>query len=114
MGMGLFGMNTNRHKPNTVSMDVMAKNGTVLRLTVTLTDAGHVELDSLLEVEEYSPGDDDFLPLTAFTVKGFLEASDDSGRLTLVDPMPPITVDRPMMIVAGDWLQTLAESGPFT
>jgi hypothetical protein len=95
-------------EPIALSMDVVAKDGTVLRLTVHRTDAGHVELDNLLEVAERQA--DSLHPLAAYTVKGFLAAADDHGKLTLHDHVPELTIDRPMMVIAADWLQWLAEA----
>ncbi|MFE0472677.1 hypothetical protein ACFW2V_13780 [Streptomyces sp. NPDC058947] len=96
-------------KTNTpLSMDVVAVDGTVLRLTVHRTDAGHVELDSVLEVAERRG--DSLRPLISYRVRHFLAAADDQGRLTLHTEEPGLTIDRPMMVTAGDWLQWLAET----
>jgi hypothetical protein len=95
-------------EPITLSMDVVATDGTILRLTVHRTDAGHVELDNLLEVAERRA--DGLHPLVAYTVKGFLAAADDHGKLTLHDQVPGLTIERPMMVIAADWLQWLAEA----
>jgi hypothetical protein len=95
-------------EPITLSMDVVARDGTILCLTVHRTDAGRVELDNLLEVAERRAGS--LHPLAAYTVKGFLAAADDRGELTLHDQVPGLAIDRPMMVTAGDWLQWLAEA----
>lgn len=101
-------MGSKINEVRTLSMDVVAMDGTVLRLTVHRTDAGHVELGNLLEITELREGET--CPMTALSVESFLSATDSLGRLTLVDPMPPITIDRPMMVTASDWLQWLAET----
>lgn len=91
-----------------LSMDVIAEDGTVLRLNVGLTPAGHVELENVLEVEEY--GHLGIRSLVTYTVEGFLAAADDRGQLTLHDQIPGLTIGRDWMTSAGDWLQMLSES----
>lgn len=91
----------------TLSMDVVAADGTVLRLTVHRTDSGHVELDNMLEIAEHRRGD--LLPLAAYTVQGFLTAADDRGALTLHDQVPGLAIENHWMTTAGDWLQMLSE-----
>lgn len=95
-------------KTKTLSMDVVAVDGTILRLTVHRTDAGHVELDSLLEVAERRG--ELLRPLVSYRVRHFIAAADDRGRLNLHTQDPGLTIDRPMMAMAGDWLQWLAET----
>lgn len=101
-------MNLGQYRPDTRSMDITAKDGTPLRLTVTVTDEGHVELRNLLEVAECREGYE--APLVAYTVESFLAAADDAGKLTLHDQVPDLTIERHWMVTAGDWLQQLAEA----
>jgi hypothetical protein len=91
----------------TLSMDVVAKDGTLLRLTVHRTDAGHIELANTLEIAEHRQGD--LRPLAAYTVQSFLSAADDYGTLTLPAGVPNLKIERDWMLTAADWLQMLSE-----
>lgn len=88
-------------------MDVLARDRTRLRLTVSVKESGRVELDNPIKVAELRNGR--AVPLTAYTVQGFLAAADDRGQLTLHDQIPGLTIDRHWMLAAGDWLHMLAE-----
>lgn len=92
----------------TLSMDVLAEGGIPLRLTVHRTDAGHVELDNLLEAAELrSDGTDP--PLRAYTVHGFLSSVDDSGRVILPAADRDLVIEGHWMTTVGDWLVMLSE-----
>ncbi|MCP9209593.1 hypothetical protein [Streptomyces cucumeris] len=106
--MSLLGSREARLDADTLSMDVVAKDGTLLRLAVARTAAGHVELDNLLEIHEHKYGRVE--PLVTYTVRGFLSAADDRGQLTLHMGTPGLTIEQHWMTVAGDWLQMLAEA----
>jgi hypothetical protein len=92
----------------TLSMDVLAEGGVPLRLTVHRTDAGHVELDNLLETVERQPDGTD-LPLRAYSVRSFLSSADDSGRVIIPAPDRDLVIEGHWMTTAGDWLVMLSE-----
>lgn len=91
-----------------LSMDVVARDGTLLRLTVHRTCGGYVDLDNLLEISEHCAGR--LRLMVAYTVQGFLAAADDHGRLTLHDGVPSLVIERDWMTAAADWLQMLDET----
>lgn len=93
--------------PESLNMDVIARDGTILRLNVTLTPSGHVQLDSELKIGEC--GATGIRHLVGYKVEGFLTAADDRGQLTLHDQIPGLTIERHWMTAAADWLQMLAE-----
>lgn len=90
-----------------LNMDVTARDGQVLRLTVHQTNAGHVELDNLLEVSQVFRNGDP-TPIGAYSVRGFLSAADDDGTLSL-DLEDNLVIERQWTVAIGDWLSMLAE-----
>lgn len=89
---------------NTMAMDVVAKDGTILRLTVHRTDEGHVELDSLVEVAEHYSGG--LRPLVAYRLRSMLV----DGDLTLHDQVPGLVIEQPWLITFGNWAWLAAET----
>lgn len=93
--------------PSPLSMDVLARDGQVLRLTVHQTDAGHVELDNLLEVAEVLRVGSLVL-VRAYSVHGFLASADDHNTVVL-NAESDMVIEGDWMTTIGDWLQMLAE-----
>lgn len=95
------------HAP-ALSMDVVAKDGTLLRLTVHRTSDGSLDSDSLLEVFEHYWGR--LRPMVTYKVQSFLDAAEDRGELTLHSRYPDLKIERGWMTTAADWLQMLDEN----
>lgn len=94
---------TKLHTP-TLSMDVVAKDGSLLRMTVHRTDEGHVELDNLVEIAEHYHGR--LRPMVAYRLRNILAAERD---LTLHDQDPGLTIERPWLDLFGHWVLFTAE-----
>lgn len=90
-----------------LGMDVMARGGRVLRITVHQTDAGHIELNNLLEVAEVLRGGD-VASVGAYSVRSFLSSADEDGTITL-DAEGSLVVDRNWTVAIGDWLSMLTQ-----
>lgn len=89
---------------NALLMDVIAKDGTPLRLTVHPAEDGYVGLDSMVEVTEHRHGS--LRPLVSYHLRNMLV----EGDLTLHDQVPGLTIERPWLVTFGDWALLAAET----
>lgn len=89
----------------TLSMDVAAKDGSPLRMTLHRTDEGHIELDSLVEISEYHHGR--LRRMATYRLNSILAAERD---LNLHDLDPGLTIERPWLVTFGDWVQLMTEA----
>ncbi|AXH66416.1 hypothetical protein SEA_SATIS_267 [Streptomyces phage Satis] len=94
--------------PETVAIDLPARDGTLLHLTLHQDEnfpSGGFSNDSLLEVQEHT--EHGLRPLVAYRVGSVLAVE---GDLTLHDGTPDLTIERHWLTTLADWLIMMAES----
>jgi hypothetical protein len=99
-------------KPDQMMIDVPAKDGTLLRLTMNRDEAGHFSDDSPVAVEWHTAGG--LRPLYGYYANAFRNAARWApGRvvqLQLHDQEPGLTIESQWLTAVVDWISMAADT----
>lgn len=100
------------NKPDEMAIDVPARDGTLLRLTMRRDSAGLFGDDSPVEIQQHTPTG--LRPLVGYYARAFRQADagrfDGPSRLQLHDLEPGLTIERHWLTTATDWMLMAAET----